>query len=57
MIYLSGISNENKKFVDEVYETINIFMDVQDVSKKDGKIGKFEKFERIFVIDNNEILF
>ena len=55
--YFLCVSNENKEFVDEVYETINIFMDVQDMSKRDGKIGKFEKFERIFVIDNNEILF
>jgi len=55
--YFLCVSNENKELVDEVYETINIFMDVQDMSKRDGKIGKFEKFERIFVIDNNERLF
>lgn len=55
--YFLCVSNENQELVDEVYETINIFMDVQDMSKRDGKIGKFEKFERIFAIDNNERLF
>ena len=51
--YFLCVSNENKKFVDEVYETINIFMDVQDVSKRDGKIGRFEKFERIIETRHN----
>lgn len=55
--YFLCISNENQELVDEVYETINIFMDLQEVSKKDGNIGRFQKFERIFAIDNNEIPF
>lgn len=51
------VSNENKKFVDEVYENFKDFTNVQDMSIRDSKIGKFEKFERIFEIDGNEIPF
>ncbi|MEA2019737.1 MAG: hypothetical protein U9N59_14955, partial [Campylobacterota bacterium] len=44
------VSNENREFVNEVYENFKDFMDVQDLSIKDGKIGRFEKFERVFKI-------
>ncbi|MBE0492533.1 MAG: hypothetical protein IBX44_09845 [Sulfurospirillum sp.] len=59
--YLLCVSNENKEFVNEVYETINIFLHVQDVSIRDGNIGRFDKYERIFRtlidIDSDEIPF
>jgi len=59
--YLLCVSNENKEFVNEVYETINIFLHVQDVSIRDGNIGRFDKYERIFRtlidIDSDEISF
>lgn len=48
--YFMCVSNENKKFVDEVYEPIKIFIDIQNMSIRDSKIGKYEKFERIFKI-------
>ena len=44
------VSNEDQEFVDEVYENFKMFMDVQDLSIKDGKIGRFEKFERVFMV-------
>ena len=55
--YFLCVSNENKEFVDEIYENINSFMDIQDLSILDGKIGRFEKFERIFEAADNEIPF
>ncbi|MEA2019487.1 MAG: hypothetical protein U9N59_13695, partial [Campylobacterota bacterium] len=42
------VSNENKEFINEVYENFKDFMDVRDLSTKDGKIGRFAKFERVF---------
>lgn len=48
--YFMCVSNENKEFVDEVYENIKSFKNSQDLSKIDGKIGKFSKFERLFKI-------
>ena len=47
--YFMCVSNENNSFVNEVYESFNDFIDVQDVSIRDDKIGRFERFERIFV--------
>lgn len=52
--YVLCVSNENKKFVDEVYENFKDFTNVQDMSIRDGKIGRFEKFERIFKIDKDD---
>ena len=46
--YFMCVSNQNKEFVDEVYENIKSFIDSQDLSIRDGKIGRFDKFERIF---------
>jgi hypothetical protein len=46
--YFMCVSNDNKKFVDEVYENITVFTDSQDLSIVDGKIGRFVKFERNF---------
>ena len=46
--YFMCVSNDNKKFVDEVYEDIKSLTDSQDLSIRDGKIGRFTKFERIF---------
>ena len=48
--YFMCVSNENKKFVDEVYENIENFINIQNMSIRDTKIGKYEKFERIFKI-------
>jgi hypothetical protein len=50
--YFLCVSNENKEFVDELYENINSFIDVENLSILDGKIGKFDKYERIFRIKN-----
>ena len=50
--YIMCISNENKEFVDEVYEDIGSFFNSQDVSIRDGKIGKFERYERIIYSNN-----
>ena len=55
--YFLCVSNENNELVDEIYENINSFIDVQDLSILDGKIGRFDKYERIFKIDNNGIPF
>ena len=48
--YFLCVSNENKKFVDDVYENISEFIDVQDVSIRDGRIGRFMRYERIFKV-------
>ena len=50
--YFLCVSNENNELVDEIYENINSFIDVQDLSILDGKIGRFDKYERIFKIKN-----
>ena len=55
--YFLCVSNENKKFVDKIYENINSSLDVQDLSILDGKIGRFKKYERIFEVGDNEIAF
>ena len=55
--YFLCVSNENKELVDEIYENINTFIDVQDLSILNGKIGRFDKYERIFEINNNGIPF
>ena len=46
--YFLCVSNEKKEFVNEVHENISDFIDLQDVSIRDGKIGRFQKFERVF---------
>jgi len=51
--YFLCVSNENKEFVDEIYENINSSLEVQDLSILDGKIGRFEKYERIFEVRDN----
>ena len=43
------LSNSKKEFVEETYDSIGNFIDIQNVSIRDGKIGKFERFEKIFV--------
>jgi len=62
--YFMCVSNKDKVFVDDVYKNISDFLDVQDVSIRDGRIGRFNKYERIFktiqniphiVIDEDEI--
>lgn len=55
--YFLCVSNEKKELVDEIYENINTFIDLQDLSILNGKIGRFDKYERIFEIDNNGIPF
>lgn len=49
--YFICISNEDKNFVDKVYNDLNLLNDCHDVSIRNCKIGRFEKFERIFKIN------
>ena len=53
--YFICVSNKNKEFVDEVYGNFNSFINVQDVSIRDGKIGRYHKYERIFRTIENYI--
>ncbi|MBD3795918.1 MAG: hypothetical protein IE881_08330, partial [Epsilonproteobacteria bacterium] len=55
--YFMCVSNKSKTFVDAVYKDISDSLDVQDVSKRDGKIGRFDKFERIFLREKNLNIF
>ena len=63
--YFMCLSNENENFINEVYENISIFKDVQNMSIRNDKIGKFKRYERIFKllktididIDEDEIPF
>lgn len=48
--YFMCISNEDKEFVDEIYDDITLCNDCQDVSIRDDNIGKFQRFERILKI-------
>lgn len=45
--YFLCVSNENKEFVTDVSENLKDFMDLENLSIKDGKIGRFTKYERI----------
>jgi len=46
--YFMCVSNESKEFVEEVFQTFDDLMNLQELSVRDGKIGRFQRYERIF---------
>jgi DnaJ-domain-containing protein 1 len=51
--YFMCVSHESMAFVDEIYENMNDFIDLQELSSRNGKIGRFKRFERIFKVGAN----